>query len=156
MSEIPSWSKALSQLVEFAHSGTDSFYRLCKDNYFLPCTVSAHQTHRVAAQSEKIELFYLPDCSSDLNLEEQLNADLNQETGKRVPLRTKANICAANSEHVAILKQIPERIIGYFQALCRLTLQGPGSAVKIAKTYLFNAAVNYGGDQQPLQSCCPA
>ena len=46
----------------------------------------------VAENSEKIELFYLPSYSPQLNPEERLNADLKQEMGKRVPVRTKAQV----------------------------------------------------------------
>ena len=69
----------------------------------------------VAEHSEKIELFYLPSYSPQLNPEERLNADLKQEMGKRVPVRTKAKLRAAASEHMAMLEQNPERVIGYFQ-----------------------------------------
>ena len=69
----------------------------------------------VAEHSEKIELFYLPSYSPQLNPEERLNADLKQEMGKRVPVRTKAQLRAAASEHMAMLEQNPERVIGYFQ-----------------------------------------
>ena len=68
-----------------------------------------------AEHSEKIELFYLPSYSPQLNPEERLNADLKQEMGKRVPVRTKAKLRAAASEHMAMLEQNPERVIGYFQ-----------------------------------------
>ena len=66
------------------------------------------------------------------------------------------NLLAAAVNHLAILEQIPERVIGDFQALCSLTRQGPGSTVKITKTYLSNAVVHYRRDQQPLQACYPA
>jgi transposase len=69
----------------------------------------------VAGHSEKIELFYLPSYSPQLNPEERLNADLKQAMGKRVPVRTKAKLRAAASEHMAMLEQSPERVIGYFQ-----------------------------------------
>ena len=45
----------------------------------------------VAERQAQIELFYLPSYSPELNPEERLNADLKQEMGKRVPVRTKAN-----------------------------------------------------------------
>ena len=44
----------------------------------------------VAEREDQIELFYLPSYSPQLNPEERLNADLKQEMGKRVPVRTKA------------------------------------------------------------------
>ena len=35
--------------------------------------------------------------------------------GKRVPVRTKATLRAAASEHMAMLEQSPERVMSYFQ-----------------------------------------
>ena len=72
----------------------------------------------VAEHSEKTELFYLPSYSPQRNAEELLNADLKQEMGKRVPVRTKARLRAAAGEHMAVLEQNPERVIGYFQDSC--------------------------------------
>ncbi|SFF22122.1 Transposase [Nitrosomonas sp. Nm166] len=69
----------------------------------------------VAERRAQIELFYLPSYSPELNPEERLNADLKQEMGKRVPLRTKARLRDAASNHMKMLEQNPERVIGYFQ-----------------------------------------
>ena len=69
----------------------------------------------VAQHKDQIELFYLPSYSPQLNPEERLNADLKQELGKRVPVRTKAKLRDAANEHMTILEQSPERVIGYFQ-----------------------------------------
>jgi transposase len=69
----------------------------------------------VAQHSEQIELFYLPSYSPQLNPEERLNADLKQEMGKRVPVRTKAKLRAAATEHMTMLEQNPERVMSYFQ-----------------------------------------
>jgi transposase len=69
----------------------------------------------VAQHSEHIELFYLPSYSPQLNPEERLNADLKQEMGKRVPVRTKARLRAAATEHMSMLEQNPERVMRYFQ-----------------------------------------
>lgn len=52
-----------------------------------------------------------------LNPEERLNADLKQEMSKRVPVRTKAKIRQAVTEHMTMLEQMPERVIAYYQ--CR-------------------------------------
>ena len=68
----------------------------------------------VAEHSAQIELFYLPSYSLQLNPEERLNADLKQEMGKRVPVRTKAKLRAAASEHMTMLKQSPERVMASF------------------------------------------
>lgn len=60
-------------------------------------------------------MFYLPSYSPQLNPEERLNADLKQEMGKRVPVRSKAKLREATSAHMAMLEQNPERLIRYFQ-----------------------------------------
>ncbi|MEC5214356.1 transposase [Polaromonas sp. CG_9.5] len=57
---------------------------------------------RVAERLDQIELFYLPSYSPQLNPEERLNADLKQEMGKRVPVRTKAKLREAANDHMAI------------------------------------------------------
>ena len=69
----------------------------------------------LAQRSEQIELFYLTSYSPQLNPEERLNADLKQEMGRKVPVRTKAKLREAANEHMAMLDQTPERVIGYFQ-----------------------------------------
>ncbi|ABM37051.1 IS630 family transposase [Polaromonas naphthalenivorans] len=69
----------------------------------------------VAERNDKIELFYLPSYSPELNPEERLNADLKQAMGKRVPVRTKAKLCDAANDHMAMLERSPERVRSYFQ-----------------------------------------
>ncbi len=69
----------------------------------------------VAERADQIELFYLPSYSPQLNPEERLNADLKQEMGKRVPVRTKAKLREAATSHMRHLEQNPERVISYFQ-----------------------------------------
>jgi hypothetical protein len=69
----------------------------------------------VAERQAQIELVYLPSYSPQLNPEERLNADLKQEMGRRVPVRTKAKLHEAANEHMAMLDRTPERVIGYFQ-----------------------------------------
>jgi transposase len=69
----------------------------------------------VAERQDQIELFYLPSYSPQLNPEERLNADLKQEMGKRVPVRTKAKLRQAVNEHMAMLEQNPVRVMSYFR-----------------------------------------
>jgi transposase len=69
----------------------------------------------VAERTDKIELFYLPSYSPELNPEERLNADLKQAMGKRVPVRTKAKLRDAANDHMAMLERSPERVRSYFQ-----------------------------------------
>lgn len=69
----------------------------------------------MAQHEDKIALFYLPSYSPELNPEERLNADLKQEMGKRVPIRTKAKLREAANEHMTMLGNTPERVMGYLQ-----------------------------------------
>lgn len=69
----------------------------------------------VAERIDQIELFYLPSYSPQLNPEERLNADLKLEMGKRVPVRTKAKLRQAATDHMTMLEQSPERVMAYFQ-----------------------------------------
>lgn len=69
----------------------------------------------VGERQDQIELFYLPSYSPELNPEERLNADLKQEMGKRVPVRTKAKLREAANDHMTTLERNPERVIAYFQ-----------------------------------------
>jgi transposase len=69
----------------------------------------------VAERKDKIELFYLPSYSPELNPEERLNADLKQALYSKVPVRTKAKLRAATAEHMQVLECSPERVKKYFQ-----------------------------------------
>lgn len=69
----------------------------------------------VTEHGDQIELFYLPSYSPQLNPEERLNADLKQEMGKQVPVRTKAKLRQAANDHMTMLEQTPERVMSYFQ-----------------------------------------
>ena len=61
----------------------------------------------VAEHAEKIELFYLPSYSPELNPEERLNADLKHAMGSKVPARTKAKLRSATTLHMTELEQSP-------------------------------------------------
>jgi transposase len=54
-------------------------------------------------------------ASPELNPEERLNADLKQAIGTKVPVRTKAKLKLAATEHMFKLEQAPERINSFFQ-----------------------------------------
>jgi transposase len=69
----------------------------------------------LAEHTDKIEVFYLPSYSPELNPDERLNADLKQAMGKRVPVRTKAKLRDAANEHMAMLEKSPERVMSFFQ-----------------------------------------
>ena len=67
-----------------------------------------------AERAEKIELFYLPSYSPELNPEERLNADMKHTITSKVPMRTKAKLRAAAVDHMTMLEQTPERVKKYF------------------------------------------
>ncbi len=69
----------------------------------------------VAERQDKIELFYLPSYSPELNPEERLNSDLKQAMGSKVPARTKAKLKAAAIDHMTMLEQTPQRVMNYFR-----------------------------------------
>lgn len=68
-----------------------------------------------AERQDKIELFYLPSYSPELNPEERLNGDLKQAIGAKVPVRTKAKLKSAAIDHMTKLEQDPDRVMSYFQ-----------------------------------------
>ncbi len=69
----------------------------------------------VEARKDKIELFYLPSYSPELNPEERLNADLKGALYTKVPVRTKAKLKAAATAHMQSLEKSPERVKKFFQ-----------------------------------------
>lgn len=69
----------------------------------------------VKDHKEKIELFFLPAYSPDLNPDEHLNADVKQGVGSKAPVRTKENLKKAAETHMEMLKKLPDRIVKYFK-----------------------------------------
>ena len=69
----------------------------------------------VEAHKDKLELFYLPSYSPELNPEERLNADLKSTLYTKVPVRTKAKLKAATTAHMQALEKSPERVKKFFQ-----------------------------------------
>ena len=68
----------------------------------------------VLENKEKIELFYLPSYSPELNPDERLNADLKYAIGSKVAVRTKSKLKLATEQHMQMLEQNPERVLSYF------------------------------------------
>lgn len=68
----------------------------------------------LAENKEKIECFYLPSYSPELNPEERLNADIKQAMRKKVPVRSKEKLRVAVTEHMESLVKQPERITKFF------------------------------------------
>ena len=52
---------------------------------------------------------------AELNPEERLNADLKHALYTKVPVRTKAKLKAAATEHMQSLEKSPERVKKFFQ-----------------------------------------
>ena len=69
----------------------------------------------LAEHQERIEVFYLPSYSPELNPDERLNADLKHALGSRVQTRTKDKLKAATKAHMDMLEQSPERVRLHFQ-----------------------------------------
>jgi transposase len=71
--------------------------------------------HWLAENADKIEVFYLPSYSPELNSDELLNADLKQRVTTAAPARTgKALVRTAVRSLRSIQKQ-PQRVQNYFQ-----------------------------------------
>jgi transposase len=64
---------------------------------------------------EKIEVFYLPSYSPELNPDERLNADLKHAITTSVPRRTRQGLLKKTQEHMAMVKSSPERVKTYFK-----------------------------------------
>lgn len=64
---------------------------------------------------EKIEVFYLPSYSPELNPDERLNSDLKHALGSRIQVRSKDKLKAATTAHMQMLQQNPQRVRAYFQ-----------------------------------------
>ena len=60
-------------------------------------------------------MFYPPSYSPELNPEERLNADLKHAIGTKVPVRTKAKLKLASTEHMLNLEQSTELVKKFFQ-----------------------------------------
>lgn len=88
-----------------------------KKVFLIPDNLRVHHSKPAKAwlenNKEKIECFYLPSYSPELNPEERLNADLKQAMGSKVPVRTKLR--AAAKEHMTMLENNPKRIASFFQ-----------------------------------------
>jgi transposase len=69
----------------------------------------------LADKTDKIELFYLPSYSPELNPDERLNADLKYAIGSKLAPRTKAKLKAAATEHMQMIQNNPERVKNYFK-----------------------------------------
>lgn len=64
---------------------------------------------------ERIEVFYLPSYSPELNPDERLNADLKHAITTSVPRRTRQGLLKKTAEHMKMVKASPERVKTYFK-----------------------------------------
>jgi transposase len=64
--------------------------------------------------AEKIEVFYLPSYSPELNPDELLNADLKQRVTAAVPSNTKIQLVKTTSKALRSIQRQPSRVERYF------------------------------------------
>ena len=80
------------------------------------------QVHRAARGRDwlaehraKIEVFYMPAYSPELNPDEGLNADLKQAVTRKAPVRSQQQLKRAIVSHMRRLSKSPSRIRSYFR-----------------------------------------
>lgn len=96
---------------------------LCKDSrrkvFLVLDNLKVHHSKPVTewlqGKEKKIELFFLPAYSPDLNPDEHLNADLKHGVGSKTPSRTKRMLEKSATEHMLMLESKPQRIRKYFK-----------------------------------------
>jgi len=64
---------------------------------------------------ERIELFFIPPYSPELNPDEHINSDVKYGVGSKAPKRNEGDLSAAVDEHMNMLKDNPSRIKKYFK-----------------------------------------
>jgi transposase len=69
----------------------------------------------LAKNIDKIEVFYLPSYSPELNPDELLNADLKQHVTKIAPARTKIALTRTAVRSLRSIQKQPQRIENYFR-----------------------------------------
>ena len=96
---------------------------ICKDSrrkvFLILDNLKVHHSKPVKqwleTRKNKIELFFLPAYSPDLNPDEHLNSDLKQGVGTKAPSRTKHMLQKSATDHMTMLKANPKRIRRYFK-----------------------------------------
>jgi len=63
----------------------------------------------------KIELFFIPPYSPELNPDEHVNSDVKYGVGSQKPKKTENELSSAVDEHMNMLKNNPSRIKKYFE-----------------------------------------
>lgn len=69
----------------------------------------------LAQHDERIEAFYLPSYSPELNPDEMANADIKQAVTTHAPSRTRLQLVKATARHLRSVQNKPERIRRYFE-----------------------------------------
>jgi transposase len=69
----------------------------------------------LAENAAKIEVFYLPSYSPELNPDELLNADLKQKVTTAAPARTKRGLTRTAVRTLRSIQKQPQRVQNYFQ-----------------------------------------
>jgi transposase len=64
---------------------------------------------------DRIEVFYLPSYSPELNPDELLNADLKEAVTKKAPARRKGELKKTVISHLRKISKLPSRVKKYFQ-----------------------------------------
>jgi transposase len=107
------------RLIEFLQALVTEGQRSGKKVFLILDNLRVHHSKLVKAwladKKDKIEVFYLPSYSPELNPDERLNADLKHAIGSKVPARTKAKLKAAALQHMQMLEQNPDRVRSYFR-----------------------------------------
>jgi transposase len=70
----------------------------------------------VAANADKIELFYLPPYAPDRNPDEFLNNDMKQEMARRATPKTKGAMKSGLTSYMRSLQKRPAKVKAFFQA----------------------------------------
>jgi transposase len=107
------------RLIEFLAALVKDGRRARKKIFLILDNLGVHHCKPVkvwlAENRKYIEVFYLPSYSPELNPDERLNADLKQVIGTKVPVRTKAKLRAAATDHMTRIEADPDRVKSYFQ-----------------------------------------
>ncbi len=69
----------------------------------------------LSGKQTKIELFYLPSYSPELNPDENLNCDLKAGVRSGKPARSKAQLKKKTTRHMRMLQRKPARVRKYFE-----------------------------------------
>ena len=97
--------------------------RLIKDSekkiYLIVDNLKVHHSFAVRdwveEHEEKIEIFFLPSYSPELNPDEYLNCDLKSGVHSGIPARTKKQLTSKSISHLRKLQRLPKRVMKYFK-----------------------------------------